>query len=99
MMLPLDEWRPDLAPLSPGSEAALNVLPAADGYVPLPMPVFRGPGGLRGVCSWLMVVITGDGVSIPFAFTTDGIYQAGGSGWLEVSRAARYQATLGWQAV
>lgn len=99
MMLPLDEWRPDLAPLSPGSEAALNVLPAADGYVPLPMPVFRGPGGLAGTCSWLMVVITGDGLSIPFAFTSSGIFQAGGTGWIEVSRTPGYEATLGWNAV
>lgn len=100
MILSFDEWRPDTVPLTPGPEVALNVLPVVDGYVPMPMPVYRGPGGLRGVCSFLMVVISGDGVAVPLAFTTNGIYRTIGSGWEEVSRTGpRYVSSLGWQGV
>jgi hypothetical protein len=100
MILPFDEWRPDTAPLSPGPEVALNVLPAADGYVPMPMPVFRGPGGLLGTCSYLISVVAGDGLSVPVAFTTNGIYRPTGAGWTNIGRTtASYVSSLGWNAV
>jgi hypothetical protein len=86
MILPFDEWRPDLAPLSQGMEQCLNVLPAADGYVPAPVPVFRGPGGLRGLTSCVLVVTSGDGVTVPLAFTVVGAFRAQATGWLDVSR-------------
>lgn len=99
MILPFDEWRPDTAPLSPGMEVALNVLPAVDGYVPMPMPVFRGPGGLPGICSFLTLAVAGDGVTVPLAFTTDGIYRPTGTAWTDVSRTPDdYEAGLGWWA-
>jgi hypothetical protein len=101
MILPFDEWRPDLAPLSQGMEAVLNCIPAADGYVPAPVPVFRGPGGLRGRASCVLVVTSGDGVTVPLAFTTDGVFRAQATGWLDVSRVEDdYEVPLeAWAAV
>jgi hypothetical protein len=100
MILPFDEWRPDTAPLSPGLEVALGVLPAADGYDPMPMPVFRGPSGLPGRASWVMVVISGDGVSIPIAFTSSGIYRPTASAWEDIGRTElRYASSFNWRAV
>lgn len=101
MILPFDEWRPDLAPLSAGLEQCLNVLPAADGYVPAPVPVFRGPGGLRGLASCVLVVTSGDGVTVPLAFTVVGAFRAQATGWLDVSRTPDdYEPPLeAWSAV
>ena len=86
MILPFDEWKPDLSPLSQGMEQCLNVLPAADGFVPAPVPVFRGPGGLRGLASCVLVVTSGDGVTVPLAFTVVGPHRATATDWIDVSR-------------
>ena len=62
------------------------MLPAADGYVPAPVPVFRGPGGLLRAGQLRPGRDGGDGVTVPLAFTTDGVFRAQATGWLDVSR-------------
>jgi hypothetical protein len=44
--LDFGEWAPDSAPLTGGATLLQGVLPAPDGYAPLPLPVVQGPAGL-----------------------------------------------------
>src|SRR4051795_6478134 len=46
--LTFDEWAPDTAPLTGGATLLQGVLPAPDGYAPLPVPVVQGPAGPAG---------------------------------------------------
>ena len=46
--LQFEEWAPDNAPLTGGAVLVEGVLPATDGYAPLPLPVVQGPSGAPG---------------------------------------------------
>jgi hypothetical protein len=92
-----DEWRPDLAPLASGIETALNVLPAPDGYVAMPMPVPRGPGTAPGgVPQALYPAVSPDGVVVPLLFTDNDIWRVQSTTWAHVGRTPNYTGLVPW---
>lgn len=104
MILPFDEWRPDLAPLSPGVETALNCLPVADGYVPMPIPVVAGPAGIEGIPQLLVANRSVNGAVGTFCLTDGRIYRLLSGSWQPIGlptyagqtpwAAARYGGSL-----
>jgi hypothetical protein len=96
--LDFGEWAPDTAPLTGGATLLQGVLPAPDGYAPLPVPVVQGPAGLPDA-SLLLAATTPDGFTVPMAFARAGIYRAGADGWVPIGRAAGYAGSVPWAAV
>jgi len=97
--LPFEEWAPDNAPLTGGAVLVEGVLPATDGYAPLPLPVVQGPAGAPGNPSLLFAATTPDGLAVPLAFGRSAIARATSSSWVDVGRAGGYSAATPWDAV
>lgn len=88
MIVNLGPWRPDVAAVNaPTTTAALNVLPAPNGFRPL--PAFAGlTSPLAGDCVGAFGVRSTDNTPATFAGTATGLYKLASLVWTDVTKTA-----------
>lgn len=97
-ILPFGEFLPDLSPLTPGAITARNVIPAPDGYSPMPQPVVLPPNAWQTDAMALQDFVLPDGATQTLAFNPSSIARLAGVNWITVGSgyAARTWRTARW---
>lgn len=94
MLVPLNNFAPDLDPTTPGVIVDCdNLLPTLKGYKAQPSPLGIGLPALTSACRGLTVVRDLDATWRVFAATATRIYEATGTAWTDVSKTGGYSAT------
>lgn len=91
MLVPLNNFAPDLDPTTPGIMVDCdNLLPTLKGYRAAPSPVSLGMPALAAACRGLIVVRKLDNTWRIFAGTGAALYEATGNTWTDRSKAGGY---------
>lgn len=87
-MIPFGEWLPDLAVYqNPGATEAKNVIPAVDGYKPLPALSVTS-SALDSACRGMFSARANDGASYNYAGSGTKLYQLNVGTWTDQSKAS-----------
>jgi hypothetical protein len=100
--IPFGEWTPDAASLTSPMTRALNVVPAPDGYFPMPLPVRIGPDSFPGdeAPNSCVAMVAPSGAAYTFVGTKSRLYRASRTGWYDVTRASGvYASAVPWSFV
>lgn len=91
MLVPLNNFAPDLDPTTPGVIVECdNLLPTLKGYRASPSPLGVGLPALAAACRGLTVARRLDGTWRVFAGTGAALYEAAGTAWADRSRVGGY---------
>ncbi len=94
MLVPLNNFAPDLDPTTPGIMVECdNLLPTLKGYRAAPSPLGVGLPALPDACRGLIVIRDLDATWRVFAATGAAIYEATGTAWSDVSKTGGYTTT------
>lgn len=91
MLVPLNNFAPDLDPTTPGIMVDCdNLLPTMKGWRAAPTPLGLGLPALAALCRGLTVARKLDGTWRMFAGTGAALYEAAGNSWVDRSKAGGY---------